>query len=474
MYRKGLQLTILLTALCMTAACDKGTTVPSQDSGTVGHTQTAPSPSIEQSNTEGEGDVEPTKEPATPSDNKLAALGFDTISKLELNGYSCIGFVALNANEVIAAISSNGEDDTKIVRIDLNSGRTSVIQESSDDDQIIGYTIALSDNGIVQWRTYSQKETVLHTYQLDENQKVIRIDDTKESPDGRWVADPTYNNPNLGISGTDQSTGERKQWTTGPKDDQPLWLPDSSGFLFLHDTGDNLGDGAGPKYQLARFDIRSNKMTVLSFESGYWGTIEWLEPGVSVLAHNGFDDVVGLKIVNLNTNKEYQVVDSSNFDYLSSTINPINHHLLVSDQGAFKAYGSNGELSSDTSWPTGFDEFTNKYNSIAGQSEGQAAEIYYAGGEQGGTFGPSHPSISPDGKQLAYLLGAIGESTGDKVEGTRIALANSDGNGTKLVTQNYARISNLQWSPDGTAIIALFTLDQDRKQYYMGTIQAAP
>jgi Periplasmic component of the Tol biopolymer transport system len=211
----------------------------------------------------------------------------------------------------------------------------------------------------------------------------------------------------------------------------------------------------------------------LPYESGFWGYIQWLEPGVSVLAHNGFDDVVGLKIVNLQTNKEYQIVDTDDFEYLSSTIIPADNRLFISDLGTFRVYGSNGELKSDIPWPTDFDEYTAKYIAkSASQTDESVREIYYAGGEQSARFGPSHLRFSPDGKQLAYLLGAIGESVDDKVVGTRIALANRDGSGTKLITQNYARISQFQWTPDGTAILALVTSEDDREQFYIGMIQA--
>ncbi|MBD3919447.1 hypothetical protein H8B09_11845 [Paenibacillus sp. PR3] len=481
MYRNRIGLVLLLLLLCMMAACSSRKDeagVSSTDSIPLTRVHAAPeSETAEQSNVEAESQVQPTMQTSDSSGNKIADIGFDTITKLELNGLYCAGFVAINTHEVIAAISSNGYDDIKLVRIELKSGEISVLQESSVDEQIVGYSLSQLDNGSVQWRTYSKNEPIDHMYQMDlQQQKVVRVDDIEKSPDGNWMATPTSDDSIQGIWGTELSSGNRKQWTTGAKDAIPLWLPDSSGFLFLHDTGDNLGDGAGPRYELAKYDLISNKITILPYESGFWGYIEWLEPGVSILAHNGFDDVVGLKIVNLETSKEYQLVDTSDFDYLSSRIIPVMNHLFISDQGAFKVYGPNGELKSNIPWPTGFDEYTNKRLAAdrPSQTDEPVREVYYAGDEQSARFGPSNLSFSQDGKQLSYLLGAIGEGVDDKVEGTRIALANSDGSGTKLVTQNYARISSLQWSPDGTTILALFTSEEDRKQSYIGTIQITP
>lgn len=479
MYRNRIVLVVLLSSMCMLAACSNSNDAAdgsNADVATQTQVQVSPEPeTAEQVNVE-EGSAQQTTQVNDLSGNKIEDIGFDTITKLERNGFYYDSFVSINTTEVMAAISSNDSDDTKLVRIDLKSGETSVLQESNDDEDIVGYSLRLSDNGSVQWRAYSKNEPMAHTYQMDlQQQQVVRVDDNEESPDGQWTAAPTYDDINPGIWGTELASGKRKQWTTGVNDTNPLWLPDSSGFLFLHDTGDNLGDGAGPRYELAKYDLRSRKATILPYESGFWGYIEWLVPGVSVLAHNGFDDGVGLKIVNLQTDKEYQIVDTSDLEHLTSSIVPNENHLFISDQGAFKVYGSDGELISDIAWPTDFDEYTMKpIAEPASQTNEQVREVYYKGEEQSARFGPSRISFSPDGKQLAYLLGAIGESVDDKVEGTRIALASSDGSETKLVTQDYVRISNLQWSPDGTTILALFTLGDDRKQFYIGTIEATP
>ena len=477
MRRTRLGTALLLSAMCIMVACSNSTDtleVPSTNLSTQSQDQASPEPDKVQDNGEAEGHSQTTEQASDSSVLKLVGLGFDQLTKLELDGYYCLSFVATNKNEVIAVISSNGADDTKLLRIDLQSGSSSVIQESSDAEEIAGYSLILTDNGSVQWQSYSRNEPISHTYQLDlQQQQVVRVDSSEVSPDGKWTAASTIADSKQGIWGTELSSGERKQWTTGAKDANPLWLPDSSGFVFLHDTGDNLGDGAGPRYELAKYDLSSNKVTILPYESGFWGYIDWLEPGVSVLAHNGFDDVVGLKIANLPTNKEYQIVDTDDFEYLSSTIIPADNRLFISDLGTFRVYGSNGELKSDIPWPTDFDEYTAKYIAkSASQTDESVREIYYAGGEQSARFGPSHLRFSPDGKQLAYLLGAIGESVDDKVVGTRIALANRDGSGTKLITQNYARISQFQWTPDGTAILALVTSEDDREQFYIGMIQA--
>lgn len=474
MYPKKLGIVFLLSTLCMIMACSKDTTSPSMVAVTQEqepmHESSPPDSSSRSEETS--TDVQHTDDAVAPTaltEDKIAKLGFNHVTKLELDGYYCDSIAVINTNEVIASISSNEVDDSRLIRVNLKTGEKSILLESNKDEDIINYSLHRSDDGALEWDAYNEKQSLYHTYRLDNDQQPILVNYSELSPDGKWVVDSTKAGAQ-GIWSTDQATGMSKQWTKGENDAQPLWLPDSSGFIFLHDTGENLGDGAGTLYELAKFDIGQQKVTILPFEAGFWGMIEWLEPGVSILAHNGFDDEVGLKIVNLSTSKEYQIVETSDFENLSSINIPEERHLFVSDSGSFNVYGSNGELLSETPWPTGFDEYTNKHIVEPSQTDEPASEFYYTGEEQGAHFGPSQLSYSPKGSHLSYLLGAIGESMDDRVEGTRIALANSDGSGTKLLTNNYARISNLQWSPDGAAIIALFTLEEDRKQYYIGMI----
>jgi hypothetical protein len=464
---------MLLTSMCMTAACSKDTTVPIKEAVTQEHDQVSSPLDAEhrsdESNSE-EDTANAVKEPPASTDERTEGLGFSEVFKLDPDDSYYGSFVALNTNEVLAEIASTGLEQIKLIRINLKTGQKTIVQESSEEEQIGLNSLHRSNAGFIEWDSYSTKHPRGYMYRLDDHQQIIRVGNSVESPDGNWLTTPTIDDAAKGIWGTDQLTGKRKQWTDGANDSQPIWLPDSSGFIFLHDTGDNLGDGAGPRYELAKYDIQSHKVTILPYASGFWGMIEWLEPGVSVLAHNGFDDGVGLKIVNLDTKKEDQIIETSEYDYLSSSIIPTAHELLVSDHGTFRRYGSNGELISTIAWPTDFDEYTQKHIAEKSQTDEQTRNFYYAGEEKGARFGPSSLRFSPDGKRLAYLLGAIGESVDDMVEGTRIAVASSDGNGTKLLTNEYMHIENLQWSPDETSILALFTLEENRKQYYIGTI----
>ncbi|PWW04886.1 hypothetical protein DFQ01_106171 [Paenibacillus cellulosilyticus] len=471
MVHKKISAILLLVTLSIITACSKDSADSSKEAVTVRQEQEQVSSQLDQAdptNTTSTG-----TEQAVSAEEKIAGLGFSDVSKLDLDGYYCENIAAINANEVIAEISSDGAEQTKLVRINLKTGEKAIFQDTNGDEKISYYSLGQDDSGVVEWRTItnSANQSIYHTYKLDSHQQAVRVDDTQESPDGKWLADPNNEEKDEGIWGAERSSGVRKQWTTGINDDDPLWLPDSSGFIFLHDTGDNLGDGAGPRYELAKYDLGKHKVTILPYASGFWGNIEWLVPGESVLAYNGFDDGVGMKIVNLDTDKEYQIVDTSDFDYLWSSLNSVEHQLLVSDQGSFTIYGSSGEPLSVVPWPTGFDMYTNKHLSDPPtQTDEPVRQYYYTGGEQGGRFGPSSMRYSPDGKQLAYLLGAMGESSDDKVEGTRIALANHDGSETRLLTNDYVRISNIHWTPDGQSILALFTLEEDRKQYYIGTI----
>ncbi|HEY8528175.1 MAG TPA: hypothetical protein VIL22_00685, partial [Paenibacillaceae bacterium] len=85
----------------------------------------------------------------------------------------------------------------------------------------------------------------------------------RASPTGEWTAVWDWETP--GIWGVSARTGEKVQWTRGENDWSPIWRSDGSGFYYLHDTGEDLGDGAGPKHALAYYDLRTGKQEVLPF-----------------------------------------------------------------------------------------------------------------------------------------------------------------------------------------------------------------
>jgi len=322
------------------------------------------------------------------------------------------------------------------------------------------------EQGVVEWDVYDPGQPTRRVYRLSGDRVEEVTDLGIGSPDGRWSV--RYGGERQGIWGVDRTTGEEAQWTSGAADAQPLWLPDSSGVVFLRDTGEQIGDGAGPYYELARYDVAAGDASVYPFDKGYWGFIEWLEPGVSLVAHHGFDDVLAMKIVRLASGTERELINTSDFEYVSYDVDPRSNRVVISDRGKFTFYGSDGEAESESDWPTGFDDYTRRNSNAPDRPERPAP--YYAGEREGARFGPSRIEFSPDGARIAYLLGAIGESVDDAVEGTRIALADRDGRQTSLLTQDYLRIGELRWAADGTRLIALFSLPSDRKQAYMGII----
>ncbi|MFF2093025.1 hypothetical protein [Paenibacillus sp. NPDC058174] len=382
--------------------------------------------------------------------------------KLPSDEYDYENMIAVSPEEVVLLASSRTSESAKLIRMNMQSGLSTVVWESGGES-INKYSLRLV-NEHVEWDTYDAEQSVNRTYKLASGVIESQAGTRYASPDGQWAV--SYSGDNIGSLIT--PTGAIEQWRTGAKDSQPLWLPDSSGFVYLHDTGEQIGDGAGPYYELALYDVASGKSSILPFAKAYWGTIEWLEPGVSLVAHNGFDDVVALKIVNLESGKERQIVNSYEYEYLNSFVEPVSRRLFVSNEGKFSLYGSEGQVISEVAWPADLDEYSRLNKETSDRS---TERIHYYTGEKGsGRFGPSQIQPSPDGSQLAYLLGAIGESVDDLVTGTRIATANDDGNGTKLLTEDYMYISLCRWSPDSSRLFVLFSLPSDRKQLYIGVI----
>ncbi|MCD9020193.1 hypothetical protein [Cohnella silvisoli] len=459
MYRKLLIATLIVALTITMTSCGNEPVKPEAQAMAEPSLSATPSPIIV---------VSPAPEESVESEVSIETLlqrNFSKVLKLSMEEYHCESLVAVGTDEVILSARKYDPETTRIVRVNLRTGQSTVVWESSVE-LMSSYSLRKIGDA-VGWDAYDAENSMnRRTYRLIGEQLVTNTGNGDVSPDGHWSV--SYGTGNHGIWGVNQSTGKQKQWTSGTEDWQPLWLPDSSGFLFLHDTGEQIGDGAGPYYELARYDIASQKTSILPYDKAFWGSIEWLEPGVSLVANNGFDDVVGLKIVNLESGIERQIVDTSDYEYLRSVVEPISKQLFISDQGSFKFYGSDGEVKSEVAWPTGLDEYSG-INTATPDSPDQPLH-YYESEREGGRFGPSQFQFSPDGTRLAYLLGAIGVSSADVVEGTQIALADNDGKRTKLLTQDYMQISEYQWTPDGAHLVALISPPSDPMQAYLGVI----
>jgi hypothetical protein len=109
---------------------------------------------------------------------------------------------------------------------------------------------------------------------------------------------------------------------------------DSKLFLYNWDTGKStilpgatgrkLGDGAGPEYVPSIYDIKYHKQSVLPLQKGFRGTIDWLTPGQTFLAKNGFDDVIGLKVVDFERITEKQLLNTDNVSFTNYAYNTVN------------------------------------------------------------------------------------------------------------------------------------------------------
>ncbi|QTH40634.1 hypothetical protein J4772_24065 [Cohnella sp. LGH] len=289
-----------------------------------------------------------------------------------------------------------------------------------------------------------------------------------ESPTGKWIAEWDMNTP--GIWGIATDTGDKTQWTDSDGDRNPLWLSDGSGFYYLHSTGVNLGDGAGFEATLAHYDIATRKSTVLSYEKGFWGGLRWLVPDESIVASNGFDDVIGLKIIHLPDGTEKQIVDTSNLDYLDYAIHKEAGQLLITDYGKFAWYDRKGDIANQLEWPVELDESTRKNpNYVEGGNPYE--QPFYESGVNGGRVGPHGLQFSPNGKHLSYLLGAIGESIDDKVSGVKLVISNTDGTDPALVLDDYVRMDrDYVWSPSSKRIFIAFSTEAARERAYVGWI----
>lgn len=287
------------------------------------------------------------------------------------------------------------------------------------------------------------------------------------SPTGEWTA--VWGRSTPGIWGIPADSSEKIQWTLGEGDWSPSWQSDGSGFYYLHATGNSLGDGAGPERTLAHFDIDSGKTTVLPFEKGFWGGIHWLKPDESLVAFNGFDDVFGVKIVNLSDSTEEQILDTSDFEYVDVEIHPTKGQLLVSDHGKMTWYDSQGDIVGRQDWPVDFDEYTKKNPQYA-EGGNPYEQPYYEKAVNGGRIGPQRFQFSPDGRHLAYLLGAVGSSMDDKIPGVNIVVSRDDGTHPIYVLKDYARVHQFAWNPSSDRLFVVFSTDEVKGRIYIGEL----
>ncbi len=423
------------------------------------------------------------KNPETPQPQEdnvqkelLLKRNFDSYIKLP-EGYYYGSFVMLNEKEAVYISSKAGTEPlhNEIVKINLETQETMVLWEGTDS---ISYRLVseASEEGrdtTVRFSTSNYEQKTFQEYIIEDGALPKKVPYRKESPDGKWDAiseDSTSENRLSGIWGLNTVSNQKTQWTTGQWDDQPLWMPDSSGFIYLHSTGKQIGDGAGPVYELARYDLKTNQTIILPFEKGYWGRIDWLIPGRTILSQNGFDDGIGYKIVDLLTQKEKQLFSTTHsIDYVRQALNPDSGKMLISEVGHFLFFNTQGELETTILWVTDLDDYTKKNPDFG--SEEWVFHPYYLSNDDGHGLGPSNPEFSPDGKKLAYTLGLMGESGESVVPGSRIVISSENGSEPGWLMRDYFGISEFHWTPSSNRVIVHFKLPQSEGIYYLGIIE---
>ncbi|TFE24860.1 PD40 domain-containing protein [Cohnella luojiensis] len=382
---------------------------------------------------------------------EVLSRNFDHFVKLSPTGVSPDYLMALTDTEFLYIAIDPVSRQNQLWTYESEEDKSAVLWEGNEQIDVNSFRyvkVEGEDGGTVRFSTYLDGTS--NGYAI--SRQSIRETDPYEqlSPDKTWSA---IVKADQGIWGVEQKTGKQERWTQGNQDRQPLWFPDGSQFVYLASTGVQLGDGAGEATTLAIFDVESRKTKKLSFEEGFWGGIRWLTPGKTILADNGFDDVIGLKVVNLYTNQEKQIYMDDISNYSNHAYNPILKQLLVSTEGQFVIYDEDGNALIEQPWGDGWDEYSRK-NPDFGKSK-ESYEPFYGAGEDGGWYGLHSFAFSPDGKYLAYSIGTMGSSIYDKVQGSKVILSLADGSNPKLLTNDYLDIRRLQWLPSSHQVIIL-------------------
>jgi hypothetical protein len=328
-------------------------------------------------------------------------------------------------NAVLLAERNAEDTRSRWIRYDWKQERTEVLWESADRIGSIRSVPLPGERGTTFCMETYGEGTTGRTY-LFRDGKFTEVERGTPSPDGRWLAFTTEDRD--GIWGKDNRTGEIVQWTKARGDRAPLWHPDSSRFIFLHDTGKDLGDGAGPETVPAVYEIGRRRLTELPLARGFWGGLSWLTPGKSIAAANGFDDVIGLKWIGLDTMEEKQLLETSRTDTAGYAVRAAQAQVLISDEGRFGLYDDRGDLIHSEPWPSGVYPWMLRY--------------------------------SRDGEQLAYVR----RTEPNAMEG-KIAAADPDGSRPRLLTPDDWEITEMEWLPSGRGLLVLFGTPEQPVRY---------
>ncbi|THF81293.1 hypothetical protein [Cohnella fermenti] len=403
----------------------------------------------------------PTEDAAGASAEQLLSRNFDAVVSLPDDGFYYGGIVAASDEEIVLIGENEARDRTRLAKV--NRETRTVEEWFTYDGELAFYSVKRSGELGVEGLAYAAEEPNRRTVVLKDGELVERPGIRSSSPDGKWAA--VYEDGQEGIGGTDVASGSEVRWTKGANDAQPLWLPDSSGFLFLQDTGERLGDGAGPKYALATFDIETKRIERLPYEQGFWGRIEWLVPGRVVLARNGFDDGIGLKLVDLAAGTEKQLVSTADLTTQIASHSGT-ERVLVAERDSFVLYSAEGNELSRMPWPVDLDEYTGRNPDYDAKAENERAPYYKSG--LSASFGISGLRFLPDGKRISFELGAIGASIGDVVTGTKLYTAAPGGGEPEAVTMDYLTIGAYEWTSSGRSAALLFALPDSAQGAYIG------
>jgi WD40 repeat protein len=215
-----------------------------------------------------------------------------------------------------------------------------------------------------------------------------------------------------------------------------LWFPDGERYLYLHDTGKSLGDGAGPEKVPAIYDVKQKKETILPFEKGFYGSLQWMKPGETVLASTGYDDIVQVKILNLKEMSELMILNTDKIGDTHIANNPSRHQVLIAAERKVRLYTDHAE------------QIDVRHQLDYSQEK----------------FTTAFYSFSPDGNKLVYTLGSS--------SGSKVLIADGDATNLKTLTNDDLGILHLEWTPTSSHLIAAFQIP-NTAEVYMGRIVIA-